>query len=149
MQKFLLGFWLILALSAAGAEIKIDFGGLAAGQTPTNFHAVRAGGGSPGEWKIFMDEVPPLLAPLSPQAPVLSRRAVMAQTGADPTDERFPMLIYDGETFKDFKLTTRFKIVSGIYRANGRRGVPFSKRDRIVTSFAPARWGITCVFTRL
>ena len=114
MQKFLLGFWLILALSAAGAEIKIDFGGLAAGQTPTNFHAVRAGGGSPGEWKIFMDEVPPLLAPLSPQAPVLSRRAVMAQTGADPTDERFPMLIYDGETFKDFKLTTRFKIVSGI-----------------------------------
>jgi hypothetical protein len=29
------------------------------------------------------------------------------------TDERFPMFIYDGETFKDFNFTTRFKIVSG------------------------------------
>jgi hypothetical protein len=113
MRKFLSGFCLALALSAAGAEIKIDFGGLAAGQTPTNFHAALAGGGRPGAWKIVMDEVPPLLAPLSPHAPAFSRRAVVAQTGADPADERFPMLIYDGETFKDFKLTTRFKIVSG------------------------------------
>ncbi len=72
MRKFLFGFWLALALSAAGAEIKIDFGDVAAGQTPTNFHAALAGGGRPGEWKILMDEVPPLLAPLSPQAPVLS-----------------------------------------------------------------------------
>jgi hypothetical protein len=113
MRKFLSGIWLALALSAAGAEIKIDFGDFAAGQTPTNFHAVLAGGGRPGAWKILMDEVPPLLAPLSPQAPVLSRRAVVAQTSADPADERFPMLIYDSETFQDFKLTTRFKIVSG------------------------------------
>ena len=113
MQKFLFGFCLALALSAAGAEIKIDFGDLAAGQTPTNFHAALAGGGRPGEWKILMDEAPPLLAPLSPQANVITRRAVVAQTGADPADERFPMLVYDGETFKDFKLTTRFKIVSG------------------------------------
>jgi hypothetical protein len=114
MRKFLFGFWLALALPVAGAEIKIDFGDLAAGQAPTNFHAVLAGSGRPGEWKILTDEMPPLLAPLSPQAPVLSRRTVVAQTSADPTDERFPMLIYDGETFKDFKLTTRFKIVSGI-----------------------------------
>ena len=113
MRQFLFGFWLTLALSAAGAEIKIDFSNLAAGRPPTNFSVALAGGGRPGEWKILMDEVPPLLAPLSPQAPVLSRRAVVAQTGADPTDERFPMLIYDGETFKDFKLTTRFKMVSG------------------------------------
>jgi Domain of Unknown Function (DUF1080) len=113
MRKFLSGFCLALALSAAGAEIKIDFGGLAAGQTPTNFHAALAGGGRPGAWKIVMDEVPPLLAPLSPHAPVITRRAVVAQTGADPADERFPMLVYDGDTFKDFKLTTRFKIVGG------------------------------------
>jgi len=113
MRKFLSGFCLALALSATGAEIKIDFGDFAAGQTPTNFSAALAGGGRPGEWKILMDEVPPLLAPLSPQANVITRRAVVAQTSTDPTDERFPMLIYDGETFKDFKLTARFKIVSG------------------------------------
>jgi len=113
MQKFLFGFWLALAWSAAGAEIKIDFSDFAAGHAPANFHAALAGGGRPGEWKILMDEVPPLLAPLSPQANVITRRAVVAQTSADPTDERFPMLVYDGETFKDFKITTRFKIVSG------------------------------------
>jgi hypothetical protein len=113
MRKFLFSFWLALALPAAGVEIKIDFGDVATGQMPTNFHAALAGGGRPGEWKIIMDEVPPLLAPLSPQAPMVTRRAVVAQTSTDPTDERFPMLIYDGETFKDFNLTTRFKIAGG------------------------------------
>jgi 3-keto-disaccharide hydrolase len=114
MHKILFGFWLALALPAAGAEIKLDFSVLATGQMPTNFHAVLEGSGRPGEWKTVMDEMPPLLAPLSPRAPVVTRRAVVAQTSTDPTDERFPMLIYDGETFKDFTLTTQFKIVSGI-----------------------------------
>ena len=113
MRKFLFSFWLAVALPAVGAEIKIDFGDVATGQMPTNFHAALAGGGRPSEWKIIMDEVPPLLAPLSPQASVVTRRAAVAQTSIDPTDERFPMLIYDGETFKDFNLTTRFKIVGG------------------------------------
>jgi hypothetical protein len=113
MRKFLFSFWLALALPAAGAEIKIDFGDVATSLMPANFHAALAGGGRPGEWKIVMDDVPPLLAPLSPQAPVVTRRAVVAQTSTDPTDERFPMLIYDGETFQDFNLTTRFKIVGG------------------------------------
>ena len=114
MQKFLFGFWLALALPAAGAEIKFDFSELATGQMPTNFHAVLGGSGRPGEWKTVVAEVPPLLTPLSPQAPVVTRRAVMAQTSTDPADERFPMLIYDGDTFKDFTLTTRFEIISGI-----------------------------------
>jgi len=113
MRKFLFSFWLALVLPAAGAEIKIDFGDAATSLMPTNFHAALEGGGRPGEWKIIMDEVPPLLAPLSPQAPVVTRRAVVAQTSTDPTDERFPMLIYDGGTFNDFNLTTRFKIAGG------------------------------------
>ena len=113
MRNFLFCFWLALALPAAGAEIKIDFGDVATNRIPAGFHAALAGGGRPGEWNIVIDEVPPLLAPLSPQAPVVTRRAVVAQTSTDPTDERFPMLIYDGETFQDFNLTTRFKIVSG------------------------------------
>jgi len=40
-------------------------------------------------------------------------RPVLAQTSHDQTDERFPILVYDDNTFNDFKLTTRFKIVSG------------------------------------
>jgi hypothetical protein len=115
MQKNFLGlvFWFTLAASVSGAEIKIDFTDLSAGSSPTNFHRALAGGGQPGDWKILMDEVPPLLAPLTDKAPDETRRAVLAQTSRDMTDERFPMFIYDGETFKDFNFTTRFKIVSG------------------------------------
>jgi hypothetical protein len=113
MRIFLPGFWLALVLPVAGAELKIDFGDTATNGVPPDFHAALAGGGRPGEWKIIMDEVPPLLAPLSPQAPVVTRRAVVAQMSTDLTDERFPMLIYDGETFNDFNLLTRFKIAGG------------------------------------
>jgi hypothetical protein len=113
MQRFFSCLGLTLALSVSGAEIKINFGDFAVDSTPTNFHRALAGAGKPGEWKIVMDEVPPLLAPLTDKAPVTTRRAVLAQTSADPTDERFPILVYDGETFQDFKITTHFKIVSG------------------------------------
>jgi hypothetical protein len=113
MRIFLFCFCLALALPASGAEITIDFSDFSVDSTPTNFHSALAGDGRPGEWKIVMDEVPPLLAPLTDKAPVVTQRAVLAQTNQDPTDERFPILVYDGETFQDFRLTTRFKIISG------------------------------------
>ena len=113
MQNRLCWLVLALALSARGAEIKFDFGEFAADQTPPGFHSIVSGKGKPGVWKVIMDEVPPLLPPLTAQAPMVTRRAVLAQLSQDPADERFPLLIYDGETFGDFKLTTRFKIVGG------------------------------------
>ena len=103
----------MLAASVRGAEIRFDFSAALAGSAPTNFHAALAGGGQPGAWKILLDDVPPLLAPLTDRAPAVTKRAVLAQTSRDVTDEHFPLFIYDGETFKDFKFTTRFKIVSG------------------------------------
>ncbi|HEY4951882.1 MAG TPA: hypothetical protein VII71_00680 [Verrucomicrobiae bacterium] len=117
MQKFLFGLCLVLASlipSASGAEIKISFNDFTAGATPTNFHDVLVGGGKAGEWKIVMDEVPSAFSALTPQAPIFNRQAVLAQTSQDPTDERFPLFVYDGEIFQNFKLTTRFKIVSGV-----------------------------------
>ena len=107
-------FCWLLALSAAGAEIHFNFSDTPAGATPTNFQAVLAGGGTPGAWQIVMAEVPPLLAPLSDQAPVVTRHGVLAQTSTDPTDERFPMLLFTGEKFRNFKFTTRFKMISGV-----------------------------------
>ncbi|MGD1087529.1 MAG: family 16 glycoside hydrolase [Verrucomicrobiota bacterium] len=128
MRKSLVLFLIALALSSArGAELKIDFGDFSVGQTPTNFHNALAGGGKPGEWKIVMDEVPSAFAPLTGQTPEFNRQGVLAQTSDDPTDERFPMLIYDGETFKDFRLTTQFKIVSG--GAEQMAGVVFHFQD--------------------
>ena len=114
MRCFVFCFWLGLTVPIPGAEIKIDFGDFATGQTPTGFYSALAGSGSPGEWKVIEDEVPSLFPSLSGKAPATTHRAVLAQLSQDPGDNRFPILIYDGETFKDFKLTTRFKIVSGV-----------------------------------
>lgn len=114
MRIYLWIFCLALALPLHGAEIHFDFSETATGATPTNFVPMLAGSGQPGEWKMVMDEVTPMLAPLTPQAPIVTRHGVLAQTSQDMTDEHFPMLLYTGETFRNFKFRTRFKIVSGI-----------------------------------
>ena len=105
---------LLLAVKVSGAEIHFAFTDYPDGATPTNFQAVLAGGGAPGVWQIITTEVPPLLAPLTDKALVVARHGVLAQTSMDATDERFPMLIFTGEKFRNFKFTTRFKIVSGV-----------------------------------
>src|SRR6202040_4145266 len=109
-------FWLLafLALPASAAELKIDFGDFPLDPAPPGFRSTVTGQGQPGDWKIIMDDVPPLLAPLTPDATAVAKRAVLAQLAQDPTDEHFPLLIYEGEIFGDFKLTTRFKTVSGV-----------------------------------
>jgi hypothetical protein len=112
MRFFIFCLWFLLAASAFGTELKINFNNFSEGQTPTNFHSALAGSGASGIWKIMMADVPPTLAPLTDKA-IVSRRAVLAQTSTDTTDERFPMFIYDEQSFKDFKLTTRFKIIGG------------------------------------
>jgi hypothetical protein len=127
MRIFL--FCLVLAaLRVSGAEIKIDFNDFPEGSTPTNFFAALAGDGQPGEWKIVMDKVPSAFTPLTPQAtPIFNRQAVLAQTSEDPTDNHFPMLIYKGGVFRDFMVTTRFKIVSGV--AEQMAGIVFRFQD--------------------
>jgi hypothetical protein len=111
-------FCILLALvfPAAGDEIKFNFGDYSQDGSLTNdFQGALAGSGRPGNWQIVMDEVPSAFAPISSNAPpVMNHTPVLAQLDADPTDGRFPMLIYGKETFKDFRLTTRFKIVDGL-----------------------------------
>jgi hypothetical protein len=109
--------WLLaLGISAAGSEITLDFNRVPVGQTPTNFSSALAGTGLPGDWKIVSDAAPSAFAPLMPgltPTPTEATRGVLAQLSQDTTDEHFPMFIYDGATFRKFKVTTQFKIVSG------------------------------------
>lgn len=116
-----------LSWHAAAAELKFDFSEMPLNQTPPGFRSAVSGQGKPGDWKVILDEVPPLIAPMTTNAPVVSRRAVLAQLSQDATDEHFPLLIYDGETFTDFTLTTRFKTVSGA--AEQMAGVAFRIQD--------------------
>ncbi|HZR18089.1 MAG TPA: family 16 glycoside hydrolase [Verrucomicrobiae bacterium] len=115
MHKYFVWTWLLLALPAIAAERKFDFGEFHEGQTPPGFRSAVTGKGKPGEWKIILEDVPPLLAPLSSQAPPpVTKHPVLAQLAQDPTDEHFPLLIYEDEKFGDFTFTTRFKTVRGV-----------------------------------
>jgi hypothetical protein len=110
-----------------GAEIVLDFRQDKLNETPRGFRPMLAGSGQPGEWRIVQDELPSLLAPLSPNARDGGKRPVVAQLSRDRTDERFPMLVYEGETFGDFKVTTRFKLVDGAVEQMA--GVAFRIQD--------------------
>jgi hypothetical protein len=105
---------LLMALSVSGAELSFNFGDTPEGSTPTNFLAVLAGTGAPGAWQVVSAEVPSAFAAFGSNAPVVTTSRVLAQTSAEATDEHFPMLVFTGEKFRNFKFTTRFKIVSGV-----------------------------------
>ncbi|MBU6401751.1 MAG: hypothetical protein KGS61_15650 [Verrucomicrobia bacterium] len=125
--------WLVLTgfcLTAAtlpAAELRFDFSQEPEGEIPPGFRSAVTGQGQPGEWRVVMDEVPPTLRPLTPNARILTKRAVLGQLARDPTDEHFPLLIYTNQVFGDFTLTTRFKTVSG--KAEEMAGIAFRLKD--------------------
>jgi len=114
VKLHLCSFLLLWSLLGLAAEKKFDFGLYPEGQVPPDFRSAVTGKGKPGEWKIVLDDVPPVLAPINADAPSRTKRGVLAQLAQDPTDEHFPLLIYEGETFDDFTLTTRFKTMRGV-----------------------------------
>lgn len=123
----ILGLMLAVTLPAAATEKVFDFTGSPLDRTPSGFRSALAGTGEPGDWRVILDDVPPLLAPLTDKAPTMTQRPVLAQLSTDPTDERFPLLIYDGGSFGDFSLRLRFKLVSGATEQMA--GVAFRLRD--------------------
>lgn len=108
-----IGWLLGSALAGRAAERFIDFGAFKPNQPPPGFRSVVSGEGKPGDWQVVLEDVPPALAPLSPNATAVIKRAVLGQLARDPRDEHFPLLILDDEVFADFSLTTRFKTVAG------------------------------------
>jgi hypothetical protein len=112
--------WSVFILLAGGcqwlaaAELKFDFGRMPLGQPPPGFRSMIVGAGKPGDWQVIEADFPSLLPRFDTNAStVVSRRAVVAQLAQDPTDEHFPLLVYEGQPFGDFKCTTRFKAVAG------------------------------------
>jgi hypothetical protein len=122
--------WPVLVLlitDAAAAERKFEFSDLLENKTPPGFRSTVTGSGKPGDWRIIMDDVPPLLPPLATGSHFQTKQPVLAQLAEDRTDEHFPLLIYDEETFRDFTLTTRFKTVSGVTEQMA--GIAFRLQD--------------------
>ncbi len=128
MHKTLLCLVLVAwAGLAHAAERTFDFSELAINDSPTGCVSVVAGTGKPGVWKIVADEVALPGRSAGGNAPAVAKQSVVAQTAEDFTDEHFPMLILGDDTYGDFKLTTRFKIVSGIVEQMA--GIAFRVQD--------------------
>jgi len=111
--RAVLSVFLLVALTVSGDQLDFDFNRDKVGEPPPGFESLIGGQGSPGDWRVVLDEVPSLLAPLTPGGDRKFKKGVLAQLDKNPTDEHFPMLIYHKEEFADFKITTRFKLVSG------------------------------------
>jgi hypothetical protein len=103
---------LLLAGNLGAAEVAFDFNQTQEGKLPEKFSVWLSGQGAQPQWKVLLDDAPSAFAPLTPKAGANLKAAVVAQTSTDPTDERFPALVYD-ETFTDFTFTANFKLVSG------------------------------------
>jgi hypothetical protein len=114
MQPYVCFFVLVLSSwSLVGAELFLDFEEAAVNKFPQGFRSTVTGSGPPGDWKVLLDDAPDVFRPEAPRSSTGRKRPVVAQLSQDQTDEHCPLLVYQGETFDDFKLTTRFKIVAG------------------------------------
>lgn len=129
MQRRLLAFLAVLSVSVAveAAERVFDFSLTPPGSMPEGFSAFRAGVGKESDWKVVLTEVPSSFKPVSAKAVEANRLPVLAQVAADPVDERFPVLVFDGERYSDMTLTTRFKIAGGATEQMA--GVVFRAQD--------------------
>lgn len=128
MQRALVGLCLVtLVTSVSGAEREIDFTKTRLNEQPAGFRSTVTGAGKPGEWKVILDEVPSLLAPLNPASTPVPKRSVLAQLSRDSTDEHFPLLVADEEVYADFTLKARFKTVAGSIEQMA--GVAFRIKD--------------------
>lgn len=121
------GIWFGVAATAGAADLEFDWSNYSEGEVPGGWQNVGAASGEPGEWKVVFEEVAPQLAPLNAEAPAVSVHPVLAQLSRNPTDEHFPMFLYEEMECSDFTLTTRFKIVGGAFAQMA--GVAFRVHD--------------------
>jgi hypothetical protein len=112
MQAVLPGLVFALqVLPILAADRVFDFKDAAPGQAPAEFRSTAASGAAPGDWKVLQDDVPvPGSLTATSPAPSVVRQAVLAHGSGQAEPARFPLLIFDRETFGDFKFTARFKI---------------------------------------
>lgn len=58
------------AVLLSAAERSFDFSSTKPGTLPDGWKTELAGIGKPGDWRVVEEDLPPILEPLSPQAPV-------------------------------------------------------------------------------
>ncbi|HEU5122681.1 MAG TPA: family 16 glycoside hydrolase [Verrucomicrobiae bacterium] len=113
MKLFLVLAFALFAGSAFAAERTFPLDDYPVDQPPPGFKNILIGSGKPAIWKTVLDDVP-VESNSTNANPAFAKRAVVAQTSHEPFGNRFSILLFDDETFGDFKLTARVKITGGI-----------------------------------
>ncbi len=117
-----------------GQSTTINFDSDDPGRPPKGFAFVLTGQGRPGVWLVRKNDA--------------AHGNVLAQTDADPTDNRFPVAVYSDFTARDVDLTVQFKPVSG----TGDQGAGLVWRYRDQNSYYLARCNAledTCTIYRV
>jgi len=118
-----------LAMGVSASQIEFDFSKDTLDQAPPGFASLVTGQGQPAQWKVVEEQVPPLLAPLEPNAPGNNTtRAALSVQSFNMEEDQCPVLLFTNEIFNDFTLTTRFKISGGIVDPSA--GVVFRAQDQ-------------------
>lgn len=107
----LAGLLAAVCLSHA-AELRVDLLSVSPGGLPPGFRPALTGGGPPADWQVVLTDAPVRLAPINPEARP-ARLPAIAQLSRDPTDERFPLLVYEEQIFTDFTLRVRLRMLEG------------------------------------
>ena len=90
----------LLLTPVGGQAQSITFAEAEIGKEPKDFEPALTGNGSPGRWEVVKDDT-------------AEGGKALAQVSTDPTDYRFPLLIYMPTVPADVEATIRFKAVSG------------------------------------
>ena len=98
-----------------GGRTEYYFDDNKADELPAVFQNAFTGKGEPGHWIVKKIEHAP------------SADNVVVQTKLDDTDYRFPLLILDGVSYKDFMVFVRFKAISG--KTDQAGGLVFRYKD--------------------
>lgn len=117
----------LFAFAVGAAELALDFTRMQPGPPPAEFRPALTGAGAPPRWQVIQVPVAPTLPALIPDRAEPTLETVIAQVSEDPADERFPILIYDKESFADFTATLKFRTVAG--RVERMAGLAFRLTD--------------------
>ena len=113
----------------AQAETLMPLAGLRAGALPDGFTAARTGRGAPAAWAVVAD-------------PAAEGGLALAQTGADPTDYRYPLGIVAGPPAANVDVTVRSSRSAG--GPTRPAASPSGSPTPTTTSWcAPTRWKTT------
>ncbi|HUD48089.1 MAG TPA: family 16 glycoside hydrolase [Candidatus Baltobacteraceae bacterium] len=129
LKLCLLIVFALAAASVPGEEIDFDLSTVTPGKGPPGFLSLVTGEGNPAPWTVVDEQVPPILAPLSPNARGnVAMRPVLAVQSLNLSRDHFPLLLYTNELFFDFTFVTRFKIAGGIIDPEA--GIVFRAQDQ-------------------